>query len=445
MRWRSRARSRNAPRTPVIAAELNARPGAVADGALSPYCVATVPGAPKIYLDHQASSPVLPEVLEAMRPWFADAFGSPSSIHQHGLRARDALEKAREQVAAFINAESSEDIIFTSGATESANLAVKGTAFANQRRGKHIVLTAIEHPAVANSVEFLQSVGFSSTIVKVDQDGFVDPQAVRAALRDDTVLVCIQHANHDIGTIEPVRAITEAVAESGIPVFVDASASGGWLPVDVQAMGAGLLSLAPHRFYAPKGVGILYRNRRARLTPLIHGGVQEGGRRAGTENVPAIVGAGAAAEIAARDLKLRASQTGKLQKRLWEQLQKNIPHIKLNGPPPGSSRLPTNLNISIEFVEGEGVALMADVQGIAVASGAACVSKALKVSPVLTAIGLEHSLAQGNIIISIGKDNTEAEIDHAASTLPKIVQKLRSMSPVWDDFQKGLVTSQISR
>lgn len=401
------------------------------------------PGATKIYLDHQASTPVLPEVIEAMGPWWAEAFGSPSSIHQHGLRARDALDNARRQVAAFINAESPEDIIFTSGATESANLAVKGTAFANQRRGKHIVLTAIEHPAVANSVEFLESLGFTSTIVKVDPEGFVDPQAVRGAVRDDTILVCLQHANHDIGTIEPVRGIAEAIAERGIPVFVDASASGGWLPVDAQALGAGLLSLAPHRFYGPKGVGILYRNRRARLTPLIHGGVQEGGRRAGTENVPAIVGAGAAAEIAARDLERRAAHTGKLQKRLWEQLRKRIPHIKLNGPPPGPSRLPINLNISIEFVEGEGVALMADVQGIAVASGAACVSKALKISPVLTAIGLEHSLAQGNIIISLGKDNTESEIDHVAGTLPKIVEKLRSMSPVWDDFEKGVVASQI--
>lgn len=386
---------------------------------------------------------MLPEVLEAMRPWFADAFGSPSSIHQHGLRARDALEKARAQIAALINAELPEDIIFTSGATESANLAVKGAAFANQRRGKHIVLTAIEHPAVANSVEFLQTLGFTSTIVKVDAQGFVDPRDVQSALREDTILVCIQHANHDIGTIEPVRAITEAVAERGIPVFVDASASGGWLDIDVQAIGAALLSLAPHRFYGPKGVAILYRNRRARLTPLIHGGVQEGNRRAGTENVPAIVGAGVAAEIAGRDLRQRAAHTGKLQERLWKQLGENIPHIKLNGPPPGSTRLPTNLNISIEFVEGEGVALMADVQGIAVASGAACVSKALKVSPVLTAIGLEHSLAQGNIIISLGIDNTEGEIDHVASTLPKIVEKLRSMSPLWDDFQKGLLKSQI--
>src|SRR5688572_13681781 len=208
-------------------------------------------------------------------------------------------------------------------------------------------------------------------------------------------------------------------------------------------MGAALVSLAPHRFYGPKGVGVLYRNRRARLTPLIHGGVQESGRRAGTENVPAIVGAGMAAEIAARELKSRAEHVARLQKRLWDRLGSDIPHIQLNGPPLGERRLATNLNVSIEFVEGEGVALMADVQGISLASGAACVSKALKISPVLTAIGLEHSLAQGNIIISLGKDNTESEMDHAATVLPKIVSKLRSMSPMWDDFQKGLIRSQI--
>jgi cysteine desulfurase len=398
---------------------------------------------PAIYLDHQASTPVLPEVLEAMRPWFAEAFGSPSSIHQHGLRARDALQKAREQIAGVINAESADDIIFTSGATESANLAVKGTAWANERRGKHIVLTAIEHPAVTNSVEFLQSHGFSSTVVKVDAQGFINPKNIAAALQEGTVLICIQHANHDIGTIQPVREIAEIAGERGIAIFVDASASGGWLPIDVQQMGASLLSLAPHRFYGPKGVGVLYRNRRARLTPLVHGGVQEGGRRAGTENVAAIVGAGIAAEIAARELKQRAAHTRKLQEVLWEQLRKGIPHIKLNGPVPGNLRLPTNLNISIEFVEGEGIALMADVQGISVASGAACVSKALKVSPVLTAIGLDHSMAQGNIIISLGKDNTEAEIGHVAQTLPKIVSRLRSMSPMWDEFQKGNIASQI--
>jgi cysteine desulfurase len=404
---------------------------------------AAVPVTQKIYLDHQASTPVLPEVFEAMRPWFAEAFGSPSSIHQHGLRARDALQKAREQIASFINAESPEDIIFTSGATEAANLAVKGTAFANQRRGKHLVLTAVEHPSVSNSVEFLQTLGLSSTVVRVDSEGFVDPRDLKAALREDTVLVCIQHANHDIGTVQPVTEITRVLGDRGVPVFVDASASNGWLPIDVQAMGAGLLSLAPHRFYGPKGIGVLYRNRRARVTPLIHGGVQESNRRAGTENVPAIVGAGVAAEIAARELNRRAAHASKLQGRLWQALQSAIPHLRLNGPELGERRSPVNLNISIEFVEGEGIALMADVQGIAVASGAACVSKALKVSPVLAAIGLEHSLAQGNIIISLGKDNTETEMDHVAKTLAATVEKLRALSPTWDAFQKGQLVAQI--
>ncbi|MCI0746647.1 MAG: cysteine desulfurase [Verrucomicrobia subdivision 3 bacterium] len=397
---------------------------------------------PNVYLDHQASTSVLPEVLAAMQPWFSESFGSPSSIHQHGLRARDALQHAREQVAAFINAESPEDIIFTSGATEAANLAVKGAAFANQRQGKHIVLSAIEHPAIANSVEFLHTLGFSSSVVKVDSHGFLDPDDLRAGIREDTSLICIHHANHDIGTIQAVGEIAAIAAERGIPLFVDASASGGWLPIDVQKMGAGLLSLAPHRFYGPKGVGVLYRHRRARITPLIHGGVQEGGRRAGTENVPGIVGAGIAAEIAARDLRARREHVSGLQRQLWEKLRSSISHFCLNGPAVGERRLPTNLNISIEFVEGEGVALMADVQGIAIASGAACVSKALKASPVLTAIGLDHALAQGNIIISFGKDNTEAEIDHVARTLPKIVEKLRAMSPMWDDFQKGLIRAQ---
>jgi cysteine desulfurase len=348
------------------------------------------------------------------------------------LRARDALARARAQVAALIHAESPEDIIFTSGGTESANLAVKGTAYANQRRGNHIVASAIEHPAVLNSIEFLEKQGFTSTKVGVDAEGWVDPDKVRAALSDQTTLICVHHVNHDIGVIEPIREIGAITGERGIPLFVDAGASGGWLPIDVQQLGIGLLSLSPHRFYGPKGVGILYRNRRARLASLIHGGVQEGGRRAGTENVPAIVGAGAAAGLAQRDLAARMAQTARLQHHLWEGLKAKISHLKLNGPQPGANRLSTNLNLSIEFVEGEGVMLLADMQGIALTSGTSCVSKSLKVSPVLSAIGLEHSLAQGAIILSLGKDNTEEEMDYVIETLPKIVSKLRGMSPLWD-------------
>jgi len=389
-----------------------------------------------VYLDHQTTTPVLPEVVAAMTPFFAESSGSPSSLHQHGLRARDALAKARDQMAALIHAESSDDIIFTSGGTESANLAIKGTAYANQRRGKHIVTSAIEHPAALNSIEFLETQGFTSTKVGVDAQGWVDPEAVKAAITDQTILICVHHANHDIGVIEPIREIGIIAGGRGIPLFVDAVASGGWLPIDVHEFGASLLSLSPHRFYGPKGVGVLYRNRRARLTSLIHGGVQEGGRRAGTENVPAIVGAGLAAELAARDLTARTALTARLQQLLWAGLKAKIPHLRLNGPQPGSKRISTNLNLSVEFVEGEGVVLMADMRGIAMTSGTSCVSKSLKISPVLSAIGLEHSLAQGAVILSLGKDNTEEEMGYVIESLSQIVAKLRAMSPLWDEFQR---------
>ena len=396
-----------------------------------------------VYFDHQATTPVHPEVFEAMRPWFAESFGSPASLHRYGVEARDALEHAREQIAALINAESPEDILFTSGGTESANLAVKGTAYANQRRGKHIIATAIEHPSVLNSLEFLKSQGFTYTLVKVDPQGLVDPAAIRAALKDETTLICVHHVNHDIGTIEPIREIADAAADKGIPLFVDAVASGGWLPIDIQAMGASLLSLSPHRFYGPKGIGILYRNRWARLTSILHGGVQEGGRRAGTENVPAIVGAGAAADLAKRELPARVELTSRLQKRLWDGLRKHVDYLQLNGPAPGAARIPVNLNLSAEFTEGEGQALLLDVNGIAVASGASCVSKAIKASPVLAAIGLDHSLAMANIILSLGQDNSDADVDYFLDTYPKIIAKLRAMSPQWDDFQKGGLDSLV--
>ena len=397
----------------------------------------------RVFLDHQATTPVLPEVFEAMKPFFSEACGSPSSLHQLGLRARDALARARAQVAALINAESPDEIVFTSGGTESANLAVKGTAYANQRRGDHIIINEIEHPSVINSVEFLEKHGFKCTRVKVDPEGFVDPAEVRAALTEKTILICVHHVNHDIGTIEPIREIGGLSMEKGIPLFVDAAASGGWLPIDVQAMGVKLLSLAPHRFYGPKGVGVLYRNRRARLASLLHGGVQEGGLRAGTENVPAIVGAGVAAEMAARKLPEWTAHTAALQQTLWDGMNFHVEYVRLNGPEPGPRRSSTNLNLSVEFIEGEGLALALDLQGIAVASGPSCVSHSLKISPVLTAIGLDHSLAQGNVILSLGRENTSEEIDFVVKIFAKAVARLRSMSPLWDDFQRGLADSLI--
>src|SRR5215204_4098321 len=398
----------------------------------------------QVYLDHQSTTPVLPEVFDIMKPYFTEVFGNPSSLHQHGLRVRDAIARARSQYAALINAESPDDIIFTSDGTESANLAVKGVAYANQRKGSHLVICETEHPSVINSVEFLEKQGFTCTRVKVDKEGLINPEDVRAAITDKTTLIAVHHVNHDIGTIAQIREIGKIAGERGIAFYVDAEASAGWLPIDVQAMGVNLLSFSPHRFYGPKGVGVLYRNRKARLVSIIHGGVQEGGRRAGTENVPALVGGGVSAEIALREMPQRMTHTAQLQKKLWDGLKTTIPYIKLNGPEPGPKRISTNLNLSTEFIEGEGQLLLCDMNGIAVSSGSSCVSKSLKISHVLGAIGLDHALAQGNLIISLGKDNTEEDMDYVVETFAKIVEKLRNMSPMWDEFQRGVIDSVIS-
>lgn len=397
----------------------------------------------QVYLDSQSTTPVLPEVFEAMRPYFTESFGSPSSLHQHGLKARDALVNAREQVAKFINAESVDDIIFTSDGTESVNLAIKGTAQANHRRGNHFVVSAIEHPSVLNSIEALEKQGFVCTKVPVNAEGLVKPDDVRKALTDKTILVAVHQVNHDIGTIEPIKQISAVTTEKGVPLFVDAEASAGWLPIDVRELGAGLLSFSPHKFYGPKGVGVLYKHRSVRIAPTIHGGVQENGRRAGVENIPAIVGAGLACEIAGRELTDRIALTSQLQRRLWDGLKKSIPHLKLNGPEPGPNRISTNLNVSPEFVEGEGVLLLCDMNGVAIASGTACVSKSLKISHVLAAIGLDPGLGQAAVILSLGKDNSDNDIDYAIEMIAKVVKKLRAMSPTWDEFQQGKIKSSI--
>jgi cysteine desulfurase len=393
-----------------------------------------------VYLDHQSATPVLPEVLDAMKPFFTEAFGNPSSLHQFGLRARDAMTDARGQIGRLINAESPEDIVFTSDGTESANLAIKGTAWANQRKGNHIVLSNIEHPSVLNSVAFLEKHGFTSTRVEVDGEGKIDPANVRAAITDKTILVAIHHVNHDIGTIQPIREIADAAHVAGVPLYVDADASAGWVGVDVRELCADIVSFSPHRFYGPKGVGILYRQRRARVEGILHGGDQEGGRRAGVENVAAIVGAGVAAEIARRDLAQRAAHCAGLQKRLWDGLRARVPRIRLNGPEPGRGRSPVNLNISVEGTEGEGQLLLCDMRGIAVASGTGCVSKSLKASHVLEAIGLDPAMARAAVIFSLGKDNTEEEIDYVLDVFPKIIGKLRAMSPSWEENQAKLLS-----
>jgi cysteine desulfurase len=397
-----------------------------------------------VYLDHQTTTPVLEEVLQAMLPYFREAYGSPSSLHRFGLQVREGLKEAKEKLAALINAESWEDLIITSGGTESSNLAIKGFADANHRKGNHIVVSAIEHPSVMNSIEYLTKHGFEVTAVPVNAIGQINPEDVRAAITEKTILVCVHLVNHDIGTIQPVKEIAKIASEKGIVVYCDALAAAGWMPIDVRDLGVQLLSFSPHRFYGPKGIGVLYRNRKARVTSHIHGGVQEGGRRAGTENVPAIIGAGVAAEIAIKEMPQRIEHVAALQKRLYDGLWKHIQYIKLNGPEPGPLRICNTLNLSTEFIEGEGQLLLLDYQGIAVASGSSCVSKSLKVSHVLSAIQLDHALAQGNIIMSLGKDNTVEDVDYVIETFAKIVDKLRNMSPMWKEFEEGVIDSVIN-
>jgi cysteine desulfurase len=397
-----------------------------------------------VYLDHQTTTAPLEEVVQAMIPYLREVYGSPSSLHRFGLQVREGLKEARQKIARLINAESEEDLILTSGGTESANLAIKGFADANHRKGNHIITSAIEHPSVMNSVEYLTKHGFEVTQVPVDLIGRINPADVAAAITDKTILVCVHLVNHDIGTIQPVKEISKITSAKGIALYVDALAAAGWMPIDVQDLGAQLLSFSPHRFYGPKGIGVLYRNRKARVTSHIHGGVQEGGRRAGTENVPAIIGAGVAAEFAIKEMAQRVEHVAKLQKRLYDGLWKHIQYIKLNGPEPGPLRICNTLNLSTEFIEGEGQLLLLDYQGIAVASGSSCVSKSLKVSHVLSAIKLDHALAQGNIIMSLGKDNTIEDVDYVIETFSKIVDKLRNMSPMWKEFEEGEIDSVIA-
>jgi cysteine desulfurase len=398
-----------------------------------------------VYLDNQTTTRPLKEVVQAMIPYLEEDFGSPSSLHRFGLKAREAIKESREKFAKMINAESEEDIIFTSGGTEAANLAIKGFADANLRqKGNHIVTSAIEHPAVMNSLEYLTKHGFEITQVPVDTIGRINPEDVRAAITPKTALVCVHLVNHDIGTIQPVKEISKITKEKGIALYCDALAAAGWFPIDVQDLGVQLLTLSAHRFYGPKGVGLLYRNRKARVTSHIHGGVQENGRRAGTEDVPAIVGAGVAAEIAVRDMAQRVEHVAKLQKRLFDGLWKHIQYIKLNGPVPGPLRVCNTLNLSTEFIEGEGQLLLLDHMGIAVASGSSCVSKSLKVSHVLSAIHLDHALAQGNIIMSLGKDNTVEDVDYVVESFGKIVERLRGMSPMWKEFEEGVIDSVVA-
>ncbi len=387
-----------------------------------------------VYLDNAATTPIHPEVREVMLPYLGEAFGNPSCIHSWGDTAREAMEAARARVAQLIGA-NAEEIIFTGSGTESNNFAVKGLALAQQNKGKHVIISAVEHFSVLHSAKTLEKWGFELSLVPVDKYGVVDPDDVRRSLRKDTVLVSIMHANGEVGTIEPIREIAQITRENNIAFHTDAVATAGTIPVDVKELGVDALSLAGNQFYGPKGVGVLWVRKGVRIIPLLDGGVQEGGRRAGTENIPAIVGLGKAAELAKASMGARVERITQLRDRLLTELPAKIDHVVVTGHP--QHRLPVNASFCVEFIEGEAMLMLLNSKGVAVTSGSACTSRALKASHVLIAMGLSHALAQGSLLFSFGIDNTPEDIDYVLEVLPPIVDRLRQMSPLYAKFLKG--------
>jgi len=387
----------------------------------------------RVYLDNAATTPLLPEVREAMLPYLEESFGNPSSLHDWGDGARGAIEEARVQVAQLIGADA-EEIIFTGSGTESNNFAVKGLALAQQAKGKHVVVSAIEHFSVLHSARTLEKWGFEVSEVPVDKYGLVDPEDVRRAIRKDTVLVAIMQANGEVGTIEPIAQIARVTREQDVLFHTDAVATAGTIPLDVNELGVDTLSLAGNQFYGPKGVGALWVRKGVRILPLLDGGVQEGGRRAGTENVPAIVGLGKAAELARTDMENRIKRLTPLRDRLLKELPGRIEHVVVTGHP--TNRLPAHASFCVEFIEGESMLMLLNSKGIAVSSGSACTSRALKASHVLIAMGLSHELAQGSILFTLGISNTNEDIDYVLEAMPPIVDRLRQMSPLYAKFLK---------
>lgn len=381
----------------------------------------------RIYLDYAATTPTHPEVIAAMSPYFADIFGNPSSIHSFGLEARGVIEEARVKVAALIGARS-EEIVFTSGGTEADNFAIKGIAHANEHRGNHIITSAIEHHAVIEPMKLLERQGLKVTYLPVDEYGLVNPRDVRDAITDKTILVSVMHANNEIGTIEPVVEIGQIAKENEVCFHTDAVQTAGRIPVNVDDLGVDLLSMSAHKLYGPKGIGALYVRKGTRLASFMHGGGQEHGRRASTENVPGIVGFGRAAEIIRGELDEEGNRLTLLRDRLIEGLLGRIDNIRLNGHP--KKRLPNNVNVSIQFVEGESIVLNLDLEGIAASTSSACSSSSLEPSHVLLSLGLSHEQAYSSLRFSLGKWTVDEDIDRVLEVLPRIVAKLRSMSPL---------------
>jgi cysteine desulfurase len=379
----------------------------------------------RVYLDHNASTPVHPEVVQCMLPYFGERFGNPSSIHSFGREAREGMEMARETIAAFLSV-AKEEIAFTSGGTESDNLAVKGVAGA--RGSGHIITSLIEHDAVLRTCQALELQGFAVTYLPVDQYGLVDPEEVRRALRPDTILITIMHANSEVGTIEPAEAIGRIAKEHGIPFHTDAVQTFGKIPIDVHAFGIDLLSFSSHKIYGPKGVAGLYIRRGTKMVSVQHGGEHERRRRAGTENVPGIVGFGKAVEVRARDVESEAERVTELRNRLWEGIQARVREVRLNGHP--VRRLPGTLNMCFRHVESESIVLGLDLKGVGVSAGSACTSGNVEPSHVLVAMGVPLDWAMGAVRATLGRSNSAEDIEYVLEVLPGVVERLRSLSPV---------------
>jgi cysteine desulfurase len=381
-----------------------------------------------INFDHVAAAPVLPEVVDVMLPYLTEHYGNPSSIHSLGEEAEEVLNDARENVARLINANPS-DIIFTSCGTESNNHALKGVITANRARGNHIIVSPVEHFSIMHAVKALERQGVEVTRVPVDRYGVVDPQDVQKVITDRTVLISVMHGNNEIGTIQPVKEIGAVARKHGIPFHTDAVATAGVVPVDVEDMNIDLLSLSAGSFYGPKGAAALYKRKGVRIDPLLDGGIQENGFRAGTENVMGIVGMGKAAEIAGRDMADRAAHTLRLRDRLLKELPCLIEEVEIVGHP--TDRLPNNVSVLVKYIEGESMLLFLDMEGVKVASGSACISRSLKVSHVMLSMGIDAASAQGSLLCTLGRGNTDEDVDEFLQILPPIVQKLRDMSPLY--------------
>ena len=380
-----------------------------------------------IYLDYAATTPADLAVVRAMIPYFHDAFGNPSAIYSYGQEAKSAIDKARSSIASLIGARD-EEIVFTSGGTEADNFALKGVAFANQKKGNHIITSSIEHHAVLESCKFLSKMGFKITYLPVDHFGLVNPDDVKKAITDKTILISVMHANNEMGTIQPITEISKIAREAGVYLHTDAVQTAGHITTDVNELGIDLLSISAHKLYGPKGVGALYIRKGTKLMTFMNGGGQERGRRASTENVPGIVGFGKAADIAKPEEDAEMARLTNLRDKLIAGILNNIDRTHLNGHP--VKRLPNNVNISVEFVEGESMCLNMDMAGICASTGSACSSASLEASHVLLAMGLDPVQAHGSLRFTLGKWTTEEEINQVLEVLPRIVTKLRAMSPL---------------